>query len=65
MKNPQAEEWRFSRRWLRLQEKAKNSTRTEKLAKILGEMSDLLTEMEGRTAAPKTPRFSVMESRPL
>ena len=50
MKNAQAEEGRFARRWSKLQNQARNSTRTEKLAKILREMSDLLTERERKTA---------------
>ena len=50
MKNAQSKEGRFVQRWSKLQERAKNSTRTEKLAKILHEMSDLLTEMERKTA---------------
>jgi len=53
MKYAQSKEGRFVQRWLKLQERAKNSTRTEKLAVILREMTDLLTEMERKTAAPK------------
>jgi hypothetical protein len=42
-------EWRILERWLKLQRRAQNETNRGKLAKILGKMGGLVTQMEKRT----------------